>query len=122
MNGALIQIIMASRVIYGLSAGGSIPAILGRVNRITRTPLVATGLVALAVLAFALWLPIESLARATSMVILAVFVLVNLSLLVLKSRESTAASPWTVPRAVPLAGLLASAGFLVFESYRLATS
>jgi hypothetical protein len=55
------------------------------------------------------------------MVVLIVFVLVNLSLFVLKSRTPDVADQWTVPRTVPLAGFLASAVFLVLEVYRLAT-
>ena len=57
LNGALIQIIMASRILYGLSTQGWLPAGLGKVNRRTRTPLRATVLVTAAILALALWFP-----------------------------------------------------------------
>src|SRR5690606_14953233 len=42
INGALIQVIMASRVLYGLSSRGQLPAPLARVHPATRTPLIAT--------------------------------------------------------------------------------
>jgi len=52
-NGALTQIVMASRVMYGLSRRGWLPVIFGRVNATTRTPLVSTGVVTAIVLALA---------------------------------------------------------------------
>lgn len=45
VNGGLIQIIMSSRVCYGMSQQGWLPSSLGRINRLTRTPLLATALV-----------------------------------------------------------------------------
>ena len=38
INGVLVQMIMGSRVLYGLSAQGSLPAWLGYVSPLTRTP------------------------------------------------------------------------------------
>lgn len=119
LNGALVQIIMASRVLYGLSAQGGLPAVLGRVNATTRTPLLGTALVTAAVLVLALWLPIESLAAATSAVTLVVFSLVNLALIFIKRRDPAPAGIRTVPSLVPLAGFLASAAFLILEAQRL---
>ncbi|MEX0627455.1 MAG: amino acid permease, partial [Cucumibacter sp.] len=77
LNGVIIQMILASRVIYGLASAGSLPKGLGRVNRMTRTPLVATALVAGAVLVLALGFDLEGLAETTSRLTLLVFVLVN---------------------------------------------
>ena len=119
LNGALIQIIMGSRVLYGLSRQGVLPASLGRVNATTRTPLFATGLVTLLVLSLALWLPIEQLAEATSLVVLVVFSLVNLSLLLVKRRVPPAEDVWVVPWIVPLAGFVASTAFFALQASRL---
>jgi amino acid transporter len=124
LNGALIQVIMASRVLYGLSRQGALPAalgaVLGRVDARTRTPLVATLLVTAAVLVLALWLPIEALAAATSTVALVVFSLVNLALIMIKRRDPRPPGIWRVPAAIPFAGLLASSAFLALELTRLA--
>jgi amino acid transporter len=109
VNGALIQIIMAARVLYGMSREGWIPAALGRVHRRTRTPLIATAAVAASVLVLALTIPLVELARATSFVILLVFVLVNLSLLRLKLRKvAPPPSAWRCPIWVPAAGAVVS--------------
>jgi basic amino acid/polyamine antiporter, APA family len=42
-NGALINMIMASRLVYGMAAQGIVPTALGRVHSDRRTPWIATG-------------------------------------------------------------------------------
>jgi len=113
VNGALIQIIMAARVLYGLAAQGLIPAILARVSRTTRTPLGATALITAIILVLAIALPIVPLAQATSALTLAIFALVNLALWRIKRRDPQPVGIFTVPGWVPIAGCLVSAGFLV---------
>lgn len=110
-NGALIQVIMASRVLYGLSSRGHLPAELSRVNATTRTPVLATAIVAGAALVLALWLPIEELAASTSFIVLIVFFAVNLSLIRIKRRPTAAVDGsriFTVPIWIPAAGCLFS--------------
>ncbi len=87
VNGILLQIIMVSRVLYGMAKRQLAPALLSSVCTATRTPIPATLLAGSLVLAFALWLPVTTLARATSCLILLVFTFVNLSLLSLHYRE-----------------------------------
>jgi len=119
LNGALVQIIMASRVLYGLAMQDALPSALARVHPRTRTPVVATLLVTAAILGLALWLPIEVLAEITSVVTLFIFLLVNLALILIKRRGPQPAGIWSVPRAVPVAGVLASGAFLLFAALRL---
>ena len=83
-NGVLIQMIMSSRVLYGLASQKNLPAVIAYVNPVTRTPLVATALVVVLVLVLAFFLPIMALAELTSKIVLVVFILVNLALLRLK--------------------------------------
>ena len=113
LNGALVQIIMAARVIYGLSHQGWLPAALGAVNSRTRTPLRATLLVGGIVLAFALWLPLVTLAQITSLIALTIFAAVNLALLVIKRRGPAPEGAVTYPSWIPAAGLVASASFVI---------
>src|SRR5262249_25621559 len=42
LNGIIVQIIMASRVLYGLAGQGSLPKALAEVHPLTRTPLRST--------------------------------------------------------------------------------
>jgi amino acid transporter len=115
VNGALIQIIMGSRVCYGLAAQGWIPAFLGRVHPRTRTPLIATLVVSGLVLVMALWLPIETLARTTSLSLLFVFALINLALWRIQRNPNLESTPFRVPRWIPLAGLVSSLALLGYQ-------
>ncbi len=112
LNGALIQIIMASRVVYGLARRGLLPAGLAQVHPGRRTPLRATALVVGVVLVLALGFPIEGLARLTSGLTLAIFALVNLALWRLKRRGPPPAGVFVVPWALPVLGAVVSLGFL----------
>ena len=107
-NGALIQIIMASRIFYGMSRNGWLPAVLSDVNRRTHTPVRATLLAGGIVLVLALALPLVGLAKTTSAIVLCVFTLINLSLLRIKWREPRPADVRVLPVAVPLIGAAAS--------------
>ena len=81
VNGALIQVIMASRILYGLASRGQLPAGLAYIHPGTQTPTTATILAGLLVLGLALGGSIATLAEFTSVVILLLFAMVNLSLL-----------------------------------------
>ena len=80
LNGALIQLVMASRVLYGLANRGQIPHLLAQVNKFTQTPVIATLLCLSLIMILALTGRIDQLARSTSLIILVVFTLVNTAL------------------------------------------
>ncbi|MDA0703309.1 MAG: amino acid permease [Proteobacteria bacterium] len=120
INGALIQIIMASRVLYGLADQAWIPSWLGRVHPRTQTPLNATVTVAVLILIFALALPLGVLARITSLVVLAIFAAVNLALLAVKHRDPRPEGVAVYPAILPACGFLASLGIILFEAVRIA--
>jgi amino acid transporter len=115
INGALIQIIMASRVCYGMGRKRWLPSVFALVHATTRTPVFATGVVALLVLMMALWLPLETLAKATSYFLLVVFSLINLSLWRLKKRQPHPAGVIRVPIWVPVCGFFASTLFATIQ-------
>ena len=114
-NGALIQIVMAARVFYGMSREGWLHAAFGKVHWRTRTPLLSTVLVTLLVLVLALWLPIVTLAKATSFIILVVFAFINLALVRIKRRAPHPEGIRTYPMWVPAAGFLSTTGFVLFQ-------
>ncbi len=117
VNGALIQIIMSSRILYGMSRQGWLPALFGRVWSKTQTPVAATIAAAGTVLVLALWLPLVTLARSTSFLVLIVFTLMNLSLLRIKLRDPHPEGIRVVPRWIPAGGIIASLGLLLFQLY-----
>ncbi|UZE49356.1 APC family permease [Rhodopseudomonas sp. P2A-2r] len=106
LNTILAQMTMAARVIYGMARQGDLPVSLGAVHQATGTPLLATALIAAAVILLALGVSFVRLAEWTSLATLAVFALVNLALLWLRWRGVTSAQPHvTVPAWIPAAGL-----------------
>lgn len=115
VNGALIQIIMCSRIAFGLSQEDLLPKVLGQLNPRTQTPINATVGVSILIAIAALSLSTETLARFTTTILLLVFILVNLSLLRVKQAETETADAMVFPRFVPILGLLASGFFLIGE-------
>jgi len=117
LNGVLIQIIMASRVTYGMARQKSLPARFAAVNPVTGTPIFATVLIVGLILFFALVLPIERLAELTSQIVLIAFILVNLALTRLKLKtKSVDKEVFTVPIFVPLTGVI-SCGLLFISAF-----
>ena len=113
VNGALVQIVVGSRIIYGLAGRGLLPRRLAAVNRVTRTPLLATLLVTSVVLVLALAFPLATLARGTSSIILVVFAFINAALWRLKCREPAETDMF--PIWMPIIGTIACALVLVSQ-------
>ena len=124
LNGMLVQIIMAARVLYGLSARGWLRPFFARpffarVHARRRTPVNATLVVCATIAGFALLLPLETLARGTSLVTLAIFGAVNLALWRLKGRVPRQPGAVCYPRWIGLCGFLVCAGVFAAELLRL---
>jgi amino acid transporter len=120
VNGVLIQMIMASRVFYGLASRGQAPAPLQRVSPVTRTPILATALTAVLVMLLALAGDISVLAQLTSVIMLVLFAMANLSLWLIKRRlEDAQLEGFRLPKAVPLLASMVCAGVAVRGLYDL---
>lgn len=115
INGGLAHLIMGSRMVYGMAKRGWIHKEFAKVHASTRTPIVSTLLIGSITAIAALFLPLTVLARATSLVVLSIFVLVNISLFVIKGRPQKRQSHLRVPRWVPLAGAITSSCLIIFE-------
>jgi len=89
------------------------------VHPVTRTPLIATLLITAVVLLLALALPLVTLAKATSLITLVVFALVNLSLWRIKGKDPHPPGVMTFPRWMPATGFAVSAGFVVYQALSL---
>jgi amino acid transporter len=116
-NGVLVELLMVSRMLFGMAERGWAPGFLGRVTRRTRIPLNATLVAAAVGLALVLVAPIEPLAEATSTVLLALFGTVNLALWRLKRKHGrhTAgfhAPSWVAPLGCVLSFAMIPAQFL----------
>jgi amino acid transporter len=115
INGALIQMIMASRVLYGLSSRGQLPALLGTVHHRTRTPFIATVVATVIVLVLALIGRLGSLAEVTSFIMLTIFSLVNLALWRIKHRDPRPVGMKIFPTWIPITGFFVSLAFVLIE-------
>lgn len=113
INGALIQVIMASRVLYGMSRKKWLPEKIGEINATTHTPLIATIIIVSFVLFFALLFPLLSLAKITSFITLIIFMSINFALVKIKySHEGY--DGFMVPIAVPLIGGFSTLLFIFY--------
>jgi amino acid transporter len=114
-NTALINMLMASRLIYGMSRQHVLPPVLGRVHPRRLTPWVAIlfttaiafGLI-LYVSVFASSDAISILGGTTSLLLLAVFAVVNVAVLVLRRDVKAAGGNFTTPTALPIIGFITS--------------
>ena len=110
----IAQMTMAIRVVYGLASQGDLPRVFAQVNRRTSTPVLATVAIAIMALGFALLVPFEGLAQATSLATLIVFALVNLALIKIRwSRSKAPPAAVSVPVIVPVLGFFTCIAMIV---------
>jgi basic amino acid/polyamine antiporter, APA family len=117
MNGVIVQIIMGSRILYGLSNQGWLPKSLARVDKNSQTPVRATLVVLAIMILGTLLLPLVSLAQATSLLVLSIFTMVNISLLFIKRRSTQHQGYITVPTFVPYLGALLCLSMIGYQVY-----
>ena len=108
LNGVLIEIVLMSRVAYGMARRGWLPKLMADVHSHRRTPLKATLVVGAIVFALTSLVEFEILAKATSAMLLVVFLVVNLSLIRLKQIDPAPDLAFRVPNWAPVAGALSS--------------
>ncbi len=104
-NTALLNFVMGSRLLYGMASQGLVPRALAKVHSGRNTPHMAIMTVWCIFFVLVLSGDISSLARSTSVLLLCCFVLVNIALVILKSRE-TEKPHFDVPVIVPVLGAL----------------
>ncbi len=105
-NTALLNYIMGSRLLYGMSRQGLLPALIGRVHATRRTPHIAILILFFVVSALILSGSVKQLAESTVLLLLMVFTVVNVSLIILKRRPGEARGAFEVPIIVPVLGAL----------------
>jgi APA family basic amino acid/polyamine antiporter len=110
-NSALINMLMASRLVYGMSREHVLPPVLGKVHETRRTPYIAIGFTTL--LAFALITfvgEVPALGGTTALLLLCVFTVVNIAVLVLR-KDKVEHEHFRTPTLLPVLGALACAFF-----------
>ncbi|MEM0119930.1 MAG: amino acid permease [Thermoprotei archaeon] len=112
LNTTQVLIIVSSRIIYGMAREGALPAVLGRVNKKTNTPIAAILLVFAIAVAF---LPLSSasaIAKVTSFGSLIVFSLVNIALLHLRRTAPKIRRPFKAPLNIGWFSITAALGLI----------
>lgn len=112
-NTALLNFVMGSRLLYGMSRQGLLPRAVGLVHASRGTPWVAILVLLSVVTVLMLAGDIDALASATSLLLLTAFVVVNLALVVLKLKPEEPRGRFEVPLAVPIVGALICAALIV---------
>lgn len=116
-NSALINMLMASRLIYGMARQEVLPPFLGRVHAGRRTPYVA--ILFTTAIAFGLIIlvtknsgdVISALGGTTALLLLAVFTIVNICVLVLR-KDVLSREHFVAPSVLPVLGALLCAFFV----------
>jgi amino acid transporter len=106
-NSALINMIMASRLLYGMSAQGIVPAAFSKVLPERRTPWVAIAFTTLLAMVLVSTGDLSTLADMTVLLLLTVFALVNISVLVLR-RDAVDHDHYRAPTVLPVVGAVIS--------------
>ncbi|TDW86717.1 MULTISPECIES: APC family permease [Kribbella] len=104
-NSALINMLMASRLLYGMSHEQVLPGPLGRVLRRRRTPYIAilfTTLLAFVLIGYA---DLAALGGTTAFLLLCVFAIVNVAVLILR-RDRVEHKHFRAPTALPVLGVV----------------
>ncbi len=115
LNTGLLNFVTASRLLYGMSREGLLPAWLGKLHSKRATPYRTLIVILPIAIALALSGRLEFLAGATATLLLAMFCLVNISLLITKRREPRT-SGFQVPFVVPALALLFNLALVAFAS------
>jgi len=113
-NTGLLNFIMGSRLIYGMSRQGLLPEVLGRVHPRRRTPHVAILAVFAVAAPLALSGTLTYLAGTTSLLLLLVFLTVHASLGAIKLRADSPIRTFCAPRWVPLLGAASCLALMPF--------
>lgn len=114
-NGALINLIMASRLTYGMASQGIVPPVFGRVHAARRTPWVAIIFTSAIAVVLAVTGDLSALADTTVLLLLAVFITVNVAVLVLR-RTPVEHDHFRAPTVMPVLGIVVCVGLMTQKS------
>ncbi|EKQ69708.1 amino acid transporter [Leptolyngbyaceae cyanobacterium JSC-12] len=115
LNTALLNFVTASRLLYGMSREGLLPPWLSKLHAKRRTPYRTFMVIVPIVIVLALSGTLQFLAGTTATLIMAMFCLVNVSLLIIKRREPRNEG-FEIPWLVPVLALMSNLILIAFAS------
>jgi len=101
INSALINMLMASRLLYGMANERIIPSVLGTVHPTRRTPWVSILFTSAVAIILVSTVDIGVLGSTTALLLLAVFAIVNVAVLVLR-RDRVPHKHFRAPTVIPV--------------------
>ena len=119
-NGALINMIMASRIIYGMGDQGVMPTVFSSVHPGRRTPWVSIAFTTTIALLLLILIggnedALSILGSTTVVLLLIAFVMVNISVLVLR-RDRVGHEHFRTPTVFPVLGAVVALALLVYRA------
>lgn len=114
-NGALLTMIMASRLTYGMATQGLLPPVLARVLPGRRTPWVAIVVTTLVAMALVFTGELQVLAETVVLLLLIVFISTNVAVLVLR-KDTVPQDHFKVVTVVPVLGVISCLVLLTQQS------
>lgn len=114
-NGALLTMIMSSRLTFGMAEHGLLPSVLGKVLPKRKTPWVAIVATTLVAMALTLVGDVSTLAETVVLLLLFVFISTNIAVLVLR-RDKVEHKHFTVWSFVPVLGVISCVLLLTQQS------
>jgi basic amino acid/polyamine antiporter, APA family len=120
-NGALINMIMASRLIYGMADQGVMPTVFSNVHPGRRTPWVSILFTTTIALLLLILIgrndeALSTLGSTTVVLLLLAFVMVNISVLVLR-RDEVGHEHFRAPTAFPILGAVVALALLIYQAW-----
>jgi basic amino acid/polyamine antiporter, APA family len=113
-NTVLLLLLAASRITYGMAKAYSLPHILAKIHRKTRTPWIAISTMAVLSILFVFMGNIETVANLTNFTVFITFIIINLSLIRLRYTHPKLKRSFRTPINIgkfpilPLLGILTS--------------
>jgi amino acid transporter len=119
-NGALINMIMASRIVYGMGDQGVMPTAFSNVHPGRRTPWVSIAFTSVIALLVLITIgrndeALSTLGSTTVVLLLLAFVMVNISVLVLR-RDEVGHEHFRTPTVFPILGAVIAAALLIYQA------
>jgi APA family basic amino acid/polyamine antiporter len=119
-NGALINMIMASRIVYGMGDQGVMPTAFSNVHPGRRTPWVSIAFTSVIALLVLITIgrndeALSTLGSTTVVLLLIAFVMVNISVLVLR-RDEVGHEHFRTPTVFPILGAVIAAALLIYQA------
>lgn len=104
MNTFLLNFTMGSRLFYGMALQGLLPKFLGKLDQKRKTPHISILAILIILLILAFSGNVTDLARATSVILLVSFFVINISLIAFKIKKFDWEGAFQVPMFVPALG------------------